>query len=162
MKLSIIVAAADNLVIGDNNHLIWHLSADLKRFKALTSGHPVVMGRKTFESIGKALPQRRNIVISRSADFCARGCEVAESVEAALRLTEQEEQVFIIGGGTIYREFWNRADQLYLTWVHTLAKGDTCIPPVDSRVWEEVSRQDFQADEKNDFDYSFVDYCRKR
>lgn len=162
MQLSIIVAAADNLVIGNNNSLIWHLPADLKHFKALTSGHTVVMGRKTFESIGKALPHRRNIVISRCTSFRAEGCEVVASIEEALQWTEQEEEVFIIGGGRIYREFWERADRLYLTWVHTAVEGDTFIPPIDKRVWKEVSRQDCLADEKNEFDYSFVEYHRQK
>lgn len=160
MILSIIVAVAENQVIGNNNDLIWHISADLKHFKQLTSGHTVVMGRKTFESIGKPLPNRRNIVISRNPDFHPEGCEMALSIEEALRLAENEEEVFIIGGGTIYREMWDKADRLYLTLVHTVAEGDTSVPAVDPKLWQLVERQDFKAGEKDDFDYSFVNYRR--
>ncbi|MCM1030573.1 MAG: dihydrofolate reductase [Oscillibacter sp.] len=161
MQLSIIVAASENHVIGRNNALIWHLSADLKHFKALTTGHAVIMGRKTFESIGKALPNRRNVVISRNPEFMAEGCEVTASVEDALALVAGEEEVFVIGGGRIYNELWSRADRLYLTRVHTETEGDTYIPAVDKEEWELVSREDFKADEKNEFDYSFLEFCRK-
>lgn len=162
MILSIIVAAAENLVIGRDNALIWHLSADLKYFKQLTTGHTIIMGRKTFESIGKALPNRRNIVITRNCDFQAEGCEKAASIEEALDMVCQEEEVFIIGGGSIYKEVWDRADRLYLTLVHTLAEGDTFIPSIQYDEWKLLHRSDFKADEKNEFDYSFVDYERVR
>lgn len=161
MILSIIVAAAENNVIGNNNALIWHISADLKRFKQLTTGHTVVMGRKTFESIGRALPNRRNIVISRNPDFRAAGCEMAGSIEQALELVKNEDEVFIIGGGTIYRDLWEKADRLYITLVHTVTEGDTYIPSVDATQWEEIRRQDFSASENDDFDYSFIDYQRR-
>lgn len=161
MQLSIIVAASENHVIGRNNALIWHLSADLKHFKALTTGHAVIMGRKTFESIGKALPDRRNIVVSRNPEFMAEGGEVTASVEDALALVAGEEEVFVIGGGRIYNELWNRADRLYLTRVHIETEGDTFIPPVDRGEWELVKREDFKADERNEFDYSFLEFCRK-
>lgn len=160
MILSIIVAAAENLVIGHNNALIWHISADLKHFKQLTTGHTIIMGRKTFESIGRALPNRRNVVITRNKDYQADGCEIAESIEEALKMVVTEDEVFIIGGGSIYRESWERADRLYLTLVHTEVEGDTFIPAIDSDKWEVICRQDFKADEKNEFDYSFVDYKR--
>lgn len=161
MSISIIVAAAENNVIGNNNALIWHISADLKRFKQLTTGHTVVMGRKTFESIGRALPNRRNIVISRNPDFRVAGCEMAGSIEQALELVKNEDEVFIIGGGTIYRDLWEKADRLYITLVHTVTEGDTYIPSVDVTQWEEIRRQDFSASEKDDFDYSFIDYQRR-
>lgn len=160
MQLSIIVAASENNVIGRDNALIWHLSADLKRFKVLTTGHAVLMGRKTFESIGKALPNRRNIVVSRNPDFRLEGCEVVPGIAEALQLVAGEEEVFVIGGGRIYNELWNRADRLYLTRVHTEAEGDTFIPAVDERQWQEICRQDFKAGEKDDYDYSFIDYRR--
>lgn len=162
MILSIIVATAENNVIGNNNALIWHISADLKHFKQLTTGHAVVMGRKTFESIGKALPNRRNIVISRNPDFRAEGCEVAPGITEALELVTGEDEVFIIGGGTIYREMWEKADRLYITLVHTVVDGDTFIPAIDQSRWKMVNRQDFKAGEKDDFDYSFIDYQRIR
>lgn len=161
MILSIIVASAENLVIGRDNGLIWHMSADLKHFKQLTTGHTIIMGRRTFESIGRALPNRRNVVITRNKDYQADGCEIAESVEEALKMVETEDEVFIIGGGSIYRESWERADRLYLTWVHVEVEGDTFIPAIDSDKWEVICRQDFKADEKNEFDYSFVNYKRK-
>ena len=160
MILSIIVAAAENRVIGNENALVWHISADLKHFKQLTTGHTVIMGRKTFESIGKALPRRRNIVISRNPDFRVDGCERAGSIEEALEMVEEENEVFVIGGGTIYKELWDRADRLYITLVHTVVEGDTFIPEIDSSKWKIVDRQDFKAGEKDDFDYSFIDYRR--
>ncbi len=160
MILSIIVAAAENGVIGRDNGLVWHLSSDLKHFKAITQGHTVIMGRRTFESIGRALPKRRNIVVSGNAAYQAEGCEMAASLEKALEMVQQEDEVFLIGGGRIYKEAWERADRLYLTVVHTNAEGDTFIPEVDPTLWKEVRRQDCEAGERDDFDYSFVDYVR--
>jgi dihydrofolate reductase len=160
MVLSIIVAAAENNVIGRDNGLVWRLSADLKRFKALTTGHTILMGRKTYESVGKALPNRRNIVISRNPDYKAAGCEVVRGVEEALELTKGEDEVFVTGGGTIYKELWDKADRLYLTVVHQECEGDTVIPPVDPGKWKEVSREEHQADEKNECDYTFINYER--
>lgn len=159
MSISLIVAAAENNAIGKDNALLWHLSADLKRFKALTTGHPVIMGRKTFESIGKPLPNRRNIVISRSVP-AIEGCEVVASVDEALALVKSGEEAFIIGGGSIYKALWDRADRLYLTSVKTVLEGDTFIPEVKPDEWKEVKREDFDADEKNEFGYSFIDYVR--
>ena len=161
MILSIIVAASENHVIGRDNALIWHVSSDLKHFRQLTTAHTIVMGRKTFESVGKALPNRRNIVISRNSAFKAEGCELVDSIEKALDLVKGEEEVFIIGGGKIYHEVWDKADRLYLTQVHTIVEGDTFIPEIDLAQWEEISRQDFPAGEKDDFDYSFINFCRK-
>ena len=162
MVLSIIVAAAENSVIGRDNGLIWHLSGDLKHFKAITTGHTVVMGRKTFQSMGRALPNRRTIVISRNPSFVAKGCELVDSIEKALELAKDEEEVFIIGGGTIYRELWDQADRLYLTVVHTVCDGDTKIPSVDPGCWEKEGQEDFPADEKNEFAYSFINYRSKK
>lgn len=160
MVLSIIVAASENRVIGRDNALIWHVSADLKRFRQLTTGHTVIMGRRTFESIGRALPQRRNIVISRNPDFRAENCEVTGSLTDALKMVGMEDEVFIIGGGSVYNEIWKRADRLYLTLVHTVTEGDTFIPAVGPEEWEIIACQDFKAGEKDDFDYSFIDYRR--
>lgn len=162
MVLSIIVAASENNVIGRENGLIWHLSADLKHFKKLTTGHTVLMGRKTFESIGKALPNRRNIVISRNPSFSAEGCERAGNIEEALVKAGGGEEVFVIGGGTLYRALWERADRLYLTRVHTQVEGDTSIPAVNPEEWQEINREDFEADDKNEFSYSFLQYERKK
>ena len=160
MILSIIVAAAGNGVIGRDNGLVWRLSSDLKHFKSLTTGHTVLMGRRTYESIGKALPNRRNIVITGNPAFHADGCEVAHGIEEALAMTRDEEEVFVTGGGMIYRELWERADRLYLTVVHTVVEGDTRIPAVLPGRWREVGREEHKADEKNEFDYSFVTYER--
>ena len=160
MVLSIIVAAAENNVIGRDNGLVWRLSGDLKHFKALTTGHTILMGRKTYESVGRALPNRRNIVISRNADYKAEGCEVVRSIEEALELTKHEDEVFITGGGTIYKELRDRADRLYLTIVHQNCVGDTVIPAVDPNKWKETSREEHKADEKNECDYTFINYER--
>ncbi len=162
MTLSIIVAAAENGVIGHNNNLIWHLSSDLKHFKNITTGHTVIMGRKTFESMGKALPNRRNIVITANKAYTAPGCEIVPDIESALQLAAQEEEAFIIGGGTIYRAIWEKADKLYLTRVHTAPTGDISIPEVKASEWQEISREAHPADEKNEYDYTFLEYRRIR
>lgn len=159
MSISLIVAAAKNNAIGKDNALLWHLSADLKRFKALTTGHPVIMGRKTFESIGKPLPNRRNIVISRSLPVI-QGCEVVASVDEALALINSGEEAFIIGGASIYKALWHVAGRLYLTLVKTELEGDTFIPEIKTDEWKEIRREDFDADGKNEFGYSFIDYVR--
>lgn len=158
MILSIIVAASENHVIGHNNSLIWHLPADLKHFKTLTTGHSIIMGRKTYESMGRALPNRRNIVITHQSDFLAPGCELYPNLTDALAATQNEDEVFIIGGGILYRSLWNQADRLYLTRVHTEVPGETTIPAVDPTHWKEVKREDFNADEKNEYAYSFIEY----
>lgn len=160
MTLSIIVAASENNVIGRDNALIWHLSADLKRFKALTTGHTLIMGRKTFQSIGKALPHRRNIVITRNPGFTAEGCEIVPGIPQALAAASDDGQVYVIGGGSLYRQLWDRADRLYLTRVHIHVPGDAHIPSVSPEQWEETGRADFPADGKNEFAYSFIDYRR--
>ncbi len=162
MTLSIIVAAAENGVIGHNNNLIWHLSSDLKHFKNITTGHTVIMGRKTFESMGKALPNRRNIVITANKAYTAPGCEIVPDIESALQLAAQEEEAFIIGGGTIYRAIWEKADKLYLTRVHTAPTGDISIPEVKASEWQEISREAHPADEKNEYDYTSLEYRRIR
>ena len=161
MKVSIVVAAAENNVIGRENGLIWKLSNDMKYFKGLTMGHPVIMGRKTFESIGKPLPGRKNIVITRNQDFTAEGCVVVHTIESALGEAKDAGEVFVIGGENIYRQFWGIADKLYLTRVHTKVSGDAAIPAVDESDWTEESRQFYKADEKNEYDHSIITYARK-
>lgn len=162
MILSIIVAAAENNVIGHNNSLIWRLSADLKHFKNLTTGHSIIMGRKTFESIGKALPNRRNIVITTQADYHAPGCELFPDVDSALKAVQNEQEAFIIGGGTIYHALWEKADRLYLTRVHARVEGEITIPEVLPNAWKEIKHEDFPADDKNEYAYSFIDYEKIR
>ena len=160
MEISIIVATSKNNVIGSDGGIPWHLSADLKRFKALTTGHPIVMGRRTFESIGRPLPGRRNIVISNSVN-AIEGCDVIKSVDDLLNDKSLDGMIFIIGGGEIYKQFLPYAKKVYLTEVETeIADGDTFFPELNPMEWIEVGRESHEADEKNDFNYSFVDYER--
>ncbi|MPQ45621.1 dihydrofolate reductase [Marinifilum sp. N1E240] len=161
MKLSIIVAASRNNVIGRDNQLIWRLSADLKRFKALTTGHTIIMGRKTFDSIGKPLPNRTSIIITKQEDYKMEGCIVVHSLEEALQAVTNDEKVFIIGGGTIYKEAIDKADELFLTLVHAEFEGDTYFPEIKNETWESVDRKDCLPDEKNEYPYSFIDYKRR-
>jgi len=160
MKVSIIVAAAENNAIGKDNQLICKLSADLKRFKALTMGHHIIMGRKTFESIGRPLPGRRSVIITRNTDYKQEGCLVVHSLEEALALCDDDE-VFVIGGGEIYNQAFSLADRLYLTRINAVIEGDTHIPNVSEQQWKEISREDYLKDAKNECDYSFVDYERR-
>jgi dihydrofolate reductase len=155
--IKIIVATSKNKVIGNNNELIWKLSSDLKRFKELTTGHPVVMGRKTYESIGKPLPNRRNIIITRNLEYEVNGCEVVSSLEEALLLTNND--CFIIGGGEIYKQSLEVADKIYLTLVHKDFEGDTTFPEL-GKEWAIIDTKDFDADEKNEYNYSFIEYDR--
>ncbi len=162
MNLSIIVAKSTNHVIGNKNQLIWHLPADLKHFKEITSGGAVIMGRKTFESIGRALPNRNNIVITRTKNLKMDGVSVVNSLEDALKVAEKDEKVFIIGGGDIYAQALNLADTLHITEIHQEFDGDTFFPEIDKNLWIEVARTDCQPDEKNPIPYSFVTYKRAR
>ncbi len=146
-----------NRVIGNNNELIWKLSSDLKRFKELTTGHPVVMGRKTYESIGRPLPNRRNIIITRNLEYEVDGCEVVSSLEEALLLTGSD--CFIIGGGEIYKQSLEIADKIYLTLVNKEFEGDTTFPELGSD-WATIDTKNFEADEKNEYNYSFIEYDR--
>lgn len=158
--VSIIVAIAENNVIGANNQLIWHIPEDLKRFKALTTGHHVIMGRKTFESIGRPLPKRTNIVVSRSKNYVAEGCIVATSLEEALKVSASDSEVFIIGGGELYRQALPMAHKLYITLVHKKFEGDTLFPEIDYYQWREVSREKGKTTESDGLEYTFVDYVK--
>jgi dihydrofolate reductase len=155
--VKIIVATSKNRVIGDSNSLIWYLPADLKRFKELTTGNPIVMGRKTYESIGRPLPNRRNIIITRDVKYDVEGCEVVNSLEEALMICNNN--CFIIGGGEIYKQSMSIADQIYLTLVHEDFEGDTEFPEIGSE-WKMVTSQDFEPDEKNKHKYSFIEYMK--
>jgi len=167
MKVALIAAFAQNLVVGINNSLPWHLPEDLKYFKRTTSGKAIVMGRKTYESIGRPLPNRTNIVVSRNPDFSADGVVVVDSLEAAIKHAEAVntingvEEVMIIGGAAIYEAALPLADRLYLTHVHASVEGDAHFPKVDLSQWLEMTRDDFQKDESNPYDYSFVVYDKK-
>ncbi len=157
MKLSIIVAAAENRVIGRDGGLPWHLSKDLKRFKKLTLGHALVMGRKTFESIGRPLPRRRSVVLSRDPVYRPPGAETAGSLEGALaRLAKEgEAEVFVIGGAEVFAEALPLAERLYLTRVHAQVGGDVCFPPFDPAAWRLVSSERHDADDRHAYPFSF-------
>ena len=159
--LSIIAAVAENGVIGDKNSLLWHIREDLLRFKRITTGHTVVMGRNTFESIGRPLPARTNVVVSRQAAEIA-GCTVVHSIEEALeRFGSTDEEVFVIGGAQIYAQALPLAGRLYLTVVHRRYEGDTSFPPFDASEWEVCAREDHARGKEFDAPFSFIDYMRK-
>lgn len=158
--LSIIVAVAENGIIGDNNSLLWHIREDMLRFRRITSGHPVIMGRKTFESIGRPLPNRTNVVVSRR-NIAIEGCTVVHSLDEATAAFPAEEEIFIIGGAQIYAQALPIADKVYLTQVHRDYSGDTSFPRLDAEVWREVFREDYERGEEFDAPFSFVDYERK-
>ena len=160
--ISIIAAIAKNGIIGSGNQMPWHISEDLKRFKAITSGHPVIMGRKTFESLGRPLPNRRNIVITRNPDYDKAGIETAASIDEALALFEENEEIFIIGGGEIYRQTLPLADRMYLTWIDAEADGDTYFPPIDSEEWEIVFSERHEQGLTFPHPFEFMNYKRKR
>jgi dihydrofolate reductase len=156
MMISLICAASENDVIGNNNQLPWHLPADLKRFKKITLGHSILMGRKTFESIGKPLPGRTNIVISRKKELQCCGALVAESLDDALTLCRDQAEVFIIGGSEIFQQALPQADQIYLTRIHQTIEGDIPLFKIDSKEWAQTHREDFDPDEANQYRYSFI------
>jgi dihydrofolate reductase len=157
MIISLVLAVSENGVIGKNNQLPWRLPADLKHFKKVTLGHTVIMGRKTYDSIGKPLPQRRNIVITRNQEWKADGTEVFNSLEAAIEACEGEEEVFVIGGATIYKKVLeeNLANRIYLTRIHENFDGDTFFKLPNADSWTEIERETHQPDEKNQYVYSF-------
>jgi dihydrofolate reductase len=158
--ITIIAAIAKNNALGKDNDLIWYLPADLKRFKNITSGHHILMGRNTFESIGKPLPNRTTIIITRNKNYFKDGCLITSSLEGAIELVKKDEEIYIIGGAQIYKYAMenNLVDALDITLVHHEFEADVFFPVIESKIWKEVSREDFKADEKNKFDYSFVSY----
>ena len=160
-KVSLIVAMAGNRVIGRKNRLPWRLPADLQRFKALTMGKPIVMGRKTWESIGRPLPGRTNIVVTRDVGYQAEGCVVVHSVDQALEVAAGTDEVMVIGGANLYKQLLDRADRLYLTHVMADIEGDTWFPEFDIAQWKELERESHSSDEKNEFDYEFVTLERR-
>lgn len=162
MILSLIVAADEANVIGAKNALPWYLPADLQHFKTVTMGHPIIMGRKTHESIGKALPGRQNIVITHQEGFAAPSCDVVPSLDVAIAKAEEigAEEAFIIGGGQIFAESMGLADRLYLTRVHHRFPGDIVFPAIDLAQWKEVSAEHHESDEKNPHAYTFFIYER--
>lgn len=166
IELAIIVAAAENGVIGRNNALPWHLPGDLQYFRRVTMGKPVVMGRKTYESIGRPLPGRTNIVITRNQDFHAEGVKLVASLDAALQIAEGialidgVSELVVIGGAEIYRAAIPMAARLYVTEIHASVEGDAYLPDIDWTEWREIERERHVAHGDNPYDYSFVVYRR--
>ena len=156
MIIAIIVAMDRQGIIGMNYQLPWHLSSDLRNFKKITMGKPIIMGRRTHAAIGRPLPGRENIVLSADPGYKAEGCTVMHSLEDVFAYLKDREEVMFMGGADIYAQVLERTDRIYLTEVHADVKGDTRVPSFDRSAWEEISRQDFKADEKNEYDYSFV------
>lgn len=168
--LSLIVAVAQNNAIGRNNELLWHISEDLKYFKSTTTGHPVIMGRKTYESIGRPLPGRRNIVLTRGTleippvkNPHTTSMEVVNSLDQVYAIAQGEEEFFVMGGGMLYNETFGKADFLYLTRIYAEAENaDTFFPEVDEMEWDVVRESQLLHDEENDIDFKFIVYKRRR
>ena len=158
--VTIIAAIAKNNALGKDNQLIWHLPADLKRFKNVTTGHHVIMGRKTFESLGKPLPNRTTIIITRDPNYTVEGCIVTNSLADALKAAISDKNPFILGGAEIYNQAIEFADVLDLTFIDHEFDADVFFPEIEKSIWKETSRQNFKADDKNKYDYSFVKYNR--
>jgi dihydrofolate reductase len=156
--LSLIVAMDENRLIGSDNQLPWHLPADLAFFKRTTMGKPILMGRKTYQSIGRPLPGRRNVVITRDPDFKADGCDIAHSIDAALAICCDDDEVMLIGGASLYEQILVRADSLYITHIQHSFKGDAWFPELDTSRWKVAEKQDFAADVNNSYPFSFVKY----
>jgi len=160
--ISIIVAIAENFAIGLRNELLWHLPDDLKRFKKLTTGHTVIMGKRTFESLpNRPLPNRRNLVITDIPGELIPSCEMAYSIEDAIAKTESESENFVIGGGSIYRQFLPFADKLYITWVHKSFEADTFFPKIELSEWELLEKTEIPFQIETGFAYSYCIYKRK-
>lgn len=157
----LIAAAAQNNALGKNNKLVWHLPKDFKRFKALTTGHHIIMGRKTFESFPKPLPNRTHIVISRQDNYCPEGCIVVESMEKALEIASKDKNVFIIGGGEIYRIGIHYADKIELTRIFGIFDADVFFPEIDPNQWELQEEEFHSKDENHQYDFSYQTFVRK-
>lgn len=164
MIIVIMAAKAQNNVIGKDNDLIWHLPADLKFFKKTTLGHTLIMGRKTFESLGNPLPKRESWVITRNENYVAKGVTTFQSLERAIENAEKKglDTIFILGGGEVYKQSMDLADKLIITEVHENFDGDTWFPEIDQDIWFETSREEHRADEKNKYNFAFVQYERKK
>lgn len=159
--ITMIAAAAENNALGKNNDLIWHISEDLKRFKRLTSGHAIIMGRKTFESMPKALPNRKNIVLTNKKDYHPEGATVVHTLEDALALVKDDSQPFIIGGGEIYRLFMPYCDRIELTRVHHNFEADVFFPKIDLNQWKEIARENIEATKEQPYHYSYITFEKK-
>jgi dihydrofolate reductase len=160
VRISLIVALAENGVIGRDGDLPWRLSADLRRFKSITMGHHIVMGRKTYESINRLLPGRTTVILTRTGDYQVEGAIVADSLDAAIGKIESDDEVFIIGGAEVYRQSIDAAERLYVTAVQAKVDGDTLFPDIDWRQWRLLEEEPHSADEKNEYDFCFRVYER--
>ena len=161
MIVTIVVAIGENNAIGKNNELLWYLPKDLRHFKTITKGHTVIMGRKTFESVGKPLPNRRNIIITRNTDLAIEGTEVVHTLEDALELCKQGEEVFVIGGAEIYKIAMPHTDKIYLTVVHENFEADAFFPEIDHNLWLETASEKHLPDDKNNLSFTFSTLERK-
>ncbi|MCI9015576.1 MAG: dihydrofolate reductase [Clostridia bacterium] len=162
--LSIIVAVSENNVIGKDNKLLWHIPEDLKRFKEITTGKTIIMGRKTFESLGRVLPNRKHIILTRSLDFKVdnENVEIINNKEDISKYRDSKEEAFIIGGGIIYTQFMELASKIYITKIHKRFEGDTYFPKIDEDKWEEIQRQKGIKNTENPYDYEYITYIRKQ
>lgn len=158
--ISLIAAADENNCIGGGNRLLWDLPDDLKRFRALTKGKPVIMGRRTYDSIGRPLPHRRNIVLTSRPDWTRPDIDVVFSFAEAIDLVRDEPEAFIIGGGSLYKEGMDYAHKIYLTRVHATYEGDTYFPAIDPTIWKEVKREEHAADDLHAAPFTYIDYER--
>lgn len=149
---------AQNRVIGNNNELIWHLPADLKHFKTLTSGHHIIMGRKTFDSVGRPLPNRTNIIVTRQKDFKSEGCIIVNSLEEAIQKASSDDQPFIVGGADIYKQSLQYANSIELTIIDAVYEGDSYFPEIDTTKWKVISEEKLSSDEKNKHNMHFLKY----
>jgi dihydrofolate reductase len=159
--ITVIAAVAENNALGKENQLLWHLPDDFKRFKTLTSGHYIIMGRKTFESFPKPLPNRTHVIVSRQSNYQPEGCIVVNSLEKAIEACPKTEEVFVIGGGEIYRQSIKVADKLDLTKVHHSFEADTYFPEIDFTQWQLVFKEFHPKDDRHDFAFTFQTYLRK-
>lgn len=155
-KISIIVAIGSNRAMGWRNQLPWHLPADLKRFKSLTMGKPMIMGRRTFESIGKILPGRTTVIVTKNKDYKVPGCHVVNSLEQAFEVAGDVEEIMVIGGASLFQQVMSWINRIYLTIIHEEFEADTFFPTLNEKEWVEVEREEHEADEKNRYAYAFV------
>lgn len=162
MRLAMILAKSENDCLGKDGDMPWHLPAELKRFMKITTGHSMIMGRKTYETFAKPLPNRRHIVITRQPDYqVADGVDVVHSLNEAIATCNEEDKVFVIGGAEIYRQAYDLCDELYLTIVHATFEGDTFLRCIDLSEWDKIEEESFKADEKNPYNYTCYLYQRK-
>ena len=161
MKLSIIAAMDKNRVIGKDGNLPWHISSDLKNFKKITMGKPILMGRKTHESIGEVLPGRENIILTKKRNYFVEGCIVKNDLDEVLSNFKKVSELIVMGGATLYEQTLDKAEKLYITEVRACIEGDIFFPEYDPDQWVEISRNSFEADENNEYDYSFTVLERK-